>query len=118
MNECKKNLIKNQCINLLTMMKNDKDLIAFTGISFQLLQFLSDLVSTCERKVQQRIFSNTPTERVILCFCKLRLNLSFRCLCVLFNMSRKSCSNNFYYMAELLSSILKNFIYWPFYEQC
>jgi len=78
-------------------MKNDEDLISFTGLSFQLLNSLVKAVNICEEEQQKKKFTNSVENRIVLCFCKLRLNLPFRCLAVLFGLTRQSCTNNFIY---------------------
>lgn len=111
--EAFKDACSDKKVNLMNLIKNDEDLIAFTGVPFSLLNSLTEAVTMCEEKLVDKRFSNSVRDRIVLCLCKLRLNLSFKCLAVLFNLTRQSCSNNFFYMVELLSKILKKVIYWP-----
>ncbi|KAJ8688011.1 hypothetical protein QAD02_023806 [Eretmocerus hayati] len=104
-------------VNLLGMIRDDEELIAFTGVSGSLLESLTNAVLLCEDPKKQKRFSNSARERVALCLCKLKMNMSFRCLAVRFAMNRKVCSRNFTYMVDLLSDILQDFIYWPTHEQ-
>ena len=99
-------------------------MIAFTGVSFQLLNSLIKVVTLAEEKGKKDVpknsstkFKNSVKERIVLCLCKLRLNLTYRCLSVLFDLNRRSVCDNFIYMIELLSKILKQVIYWPTYEE-
>ncbi|KAJ8673082.1 hypothetical protein QAD02_004343, partial [Eretmocerus hayati] len=111
-------LINNQQgTDLLSLIEDEEDLIAFTGVSIKLLNFLDKAVKMIEDKDDQRRFSKSPRERIVLCLVKLRLNLSFKCLSFFFNMTQKSCYETFVYMVQLLSEILGTFICWPKYEQ-
>lgn len=101
----------------MSLIRSDEDLIAFTGLTFELLTSLTAAVNLCEEKQYKNKFSNSCRDRIVLCFCKLRLNLSFRCLAVLFGLNRKSASKNFFYMIELLSKLLEGMVYLPTYEE-
>ncbi|KAJ8669333.1 hypothetical protein QAD02_000592 [Eretmocerus hayati] len=98
------------------MMRNDEDLIAFTGVLGSLLDSLTRAVNLCEDKRQKQRFKNSSKKRIVLCLCKLKLNLSLRCLEVLFAMDRRICSKIFEYMVDLMADTLQDFIYWPTYE--
>lgn len=110
-------LLKNNSMNLIFLIKNDDQLIAFIEINHNLLSSLIAAVILCEKKHYTNKFSNSLQDRIVLCLCKLRLNLPFSCLTVLFGLNRKSCAKNFYYMVQLLSAILKKVIYWPSKEE-
>ncbi|KAJ8677501.1 hypothetical protein QAD02_013288 [Eretmocerus hayati] len=106
-------------LTLLDLIRNDEDLTAFTGIKTHLLDNLCKIVSKCEEKdLYYKKFALSARARIVMCLCKLRLNLSFRCLAVLFGINRKSSSHNVSYMIQLLAAILDQFIYWPSREQC
>lgn len=49
--------------------------------------------------------------------CKLKLNISFACLAVLFNVSKPLCPKIFYSTLKLLCISLKPAIYWPTLDQ-
>lgn len=102
--------------NFMVLFKIDRDLIAFTGISFKILNSLTKLVEMAERGNPNH-FSHSAKDRTILCLMKLKLNLSFRCISVLFSMTPQSCKNNFVYMLSLLAPLLEKVIYWPTDEE-
>ena len=103
---------KTKKVNLMTLIKTDEHLIAFCGLPFQLLNSLSKAVILCEQETaNSKRFVISVSDRIVMCFCKLRLNLSFRCLAVLFGVTRQTCANNFFYMIELLSKLLKELVY-------
>ncbi|XP_051170554.1 uncharacterized protein LOC127287590 [Leptopilina boulardi] len=52
-------------------------------------------------------------DQIILTLAKLKLNLSFACLAILFRVSRQTCRNEFYTMLGLLSACLSPLIRWP-----
>ncbi|KAJ8685414.1 hypothetical protein QAD02_021207 [Eretmocerus hayati] len=105
-------------LTLLDLIRNDEDLTAFTGIKTHLLDNLCKIVSKCEEKdLYYKKFALSARARIVMCLCKLRVNLSFRCLAVLFGINRKSSSHNVSYMIQLLAAILDQFIYWPSLEK-
>lgn len=104
-------------LNLMKLIRSDEDLVSFTGINFRLLSVLTELVQLAEQDHDARKFNNKASARIVLCLCKLRLNLSFQCLAVLFQMTRQACSNNFVYMIKLLCQLLEKTIYWPTEEE-
>ncbi|XP_036149705.1 uncharacterized protein LOC118647889 [Monomorium pharaonis] len=115
-NKVNKEVYSKNKIRFINLLRNDEDLIAFTGVSFQLLQSLIKAVTQVKGKNQYK-FGNCVQDRIVLRLCKLRLNMSFRCLAALFNLTRQSCTNNFVYMVQLLAQILKSAIHWPSIEE-
>lgn len=109
-------VLSNHSINLNNLLTNDSELMAFTGINFELLNQLSELVTQDEIKNGQR-FILSAKERLLMCLCKLRLNLSFDCLAMLFSIHEQSCINNFFSLMKILSEIMKKTIYWPKNEE-
>ncbi|KAJ8684818.1 hypothetical protein QAD02_020611 [Eretmocerus hayati] len=105
-------------LTLLDLIRNDEDLVAFTGINTELLDSLCAVVSKCEGEAYQEKFATSVRGRIVMCLCKLRLNLSFRCISVLFGINRNTCSTNISYMIQLLAGILEQFILRPTREQC
>ncbi|KAJ8672084.1 hypothetical protein QAD02_003343 [Eretmocerus hayati] len=110
--------VNRERLTLLDLMCNDEDLTAFTGIKTKMLDNLCKIVSKCEGDLYGKKFALSARARIVMCLCKLRLNLSFRCLAVLFGLNRKSSSSNFSYMIQLLSAIMDQFIFLPTREQC
>uniref|UniRef100_A0A1Y1KFU2 DDE Tnp4 domain-containing protein n=1 Tax=Photinus pyralis TaxID=7054 RepID=A0A1Y1KFU2_PHOPY len=54
---------------------------------------------------------------IILVLCKLKTNMSFVCLAVLFSMNISTCKRNFYKYVSYLSASIKPAIYWPSKEE-
>ena len=104
-------------ITLMNLIRNDTELIAFTGVSFQLLNSLVEAIGICENKGYSKRFVLPLRERIVLCLCKLKLNLSYICIAALFGITRQSAARNFIYMVDLMSKVLKSIIYWPTYEE-
>ena len=61
--------------------------------------------------------NNYPEENfkmyIMLVLCKIKTNLTFFCLSVLFGMSKSSCTRFFYKYLIYLRRILEPMIYWP-----
>ncbi|KAJ8678597.1 hypothetical protein QAD02_014384 [Eretmocerus hayati] len=110
--------VNRERLTLLDLIRNDEDLTAFTGIKTKMLDNLCKIVSKCEGDLYGKKFALSARARIVMCLCKLRLNLSFRCLAVLFGLNRKSSSSNVSYMIQLLSAIMDQFIFFPTREQC
>lgn len=51
--------------------------------------------------------------RLLLTFMKLKLNLSFRSLSCFFRISERSAADVFFYMIDVLYTVLKQFVPWP-----
>lgn len=49
----------------------------------------------------------------MLTLVKIKLNLSFVCIAVLFNISNTTCASYFQLTVELFSSLMKVFVIWP-----
>ncbi|KAF2896574.1 hypothetical protein ILUMI_09624 [Ignelater luminosus] len=62
-------------------------------------------------------YSLSVKQKVILTFLKLKLNLSFACLAVLFGTTSKTARLSFYNTVEILSAILKPIIRFPSKEE-
>lgn len=104
-------------LTLMKLIKTDDQLKCFTGINFQLLSNLTNAVKDAEGEKESVQYCCSVEERIVLCLCKLKLNLSFKCLSVLFNISRQTCSNLFIITLHSLSFILEDAIYWPKKEE-
>ena len=109
-------LSSNEKFSLYGLLKKDDDLKIFTGIDFNLLRNLCEAYKVCEKK-SVHYHSLKVCERIVLCLSKLKLNLSFKCLAVLFGVSRNSCSKIFLNTLHFLAYILKHAIYWPTKEE-
>ena len=110
-------LISNKTkFTLCGLLRNDDDLNIFTGINFLLLNNLTEAFKLCVKKCVY-YHSLNVTQRIILSLCKLKLNLSYKCLAVLFGITRKTCSLIIINTLQTLAYILKNAIYWPSKEE-
>lgn len=90
----------------------EKKCISFTGVS-------SDVVDTCVICINEVINANNGQciadirKKVVLVLTKLKLNISFACLSVIFDYSPSSCTKYFYTVLHLLALALKPVVYWP-----
>ena len=69
-------------ITLMQLLKTEGDLKVFTRINFTLLKNLDDALKMCEKKADQ--YGCSTKERIVLTLCKLKLNLTFKCLSITF----------------------------------
>lgn len=99
--------------SFLSMIDTQPKLITMTGIpSFILLNKICELFST--NFPDKRTHNLDIKGRIVLVFTKLKQDLSFAVLAVLFkNISVSSCRQIYLSTIPLLSCLLKNCIYWP-----
>lgn len=97
-------------IILVDMIKTDQQMNSFTGTSFQTFENIVKVF--CEYH-NSKVTLKTTKIKVMMCLCKLRLNLNFLCLSVLFNLNEKTCANYFYSTVKILAEILSEAVYWP-----
>ncbi|XP_066596589.1 uncharacterized protein [Prorops nasuta] len=102
---------KENNINLMQLLKSDEHLKTFTGITFTLLNNLKEILTLCENNSNK--FGCNIETRIVLCLCKLKLNFTFKCLSVLFCMTRQTCSSLFVTTLQSLAYVLEKAIYWP-----
>ncbi|XP_044260859.1 uncharacterized protein LOC123008880 [Tribolium madens] len=97
------------------LVNNDEKLKAFTGISIPILR------AVVESAEEVANFNNKKVKdlmlKVIIVLVKIRLNLPYTCLAILFNLSTSSVSRYFYSILSLLSVSMKPLIYWPTKEE-
>lgn len=109
-------VLRKESLNLLDLLTNDSELTTFTGINFELLDRLTELVKLDESNSIQK--SCLPAkERIVMCLCKLRLNLSFGSLAMLFSTDEQFCINNFFSLIKHLSKLMEKTICWPKTEE-
>ncbi|XP_031335226.1 uncharacterized protein LOC116165081 [Photinus pyralis] len=93
---------------LSQLLNNDEQLLHFTGInSMDLNAYVKCLQNCCQEN------SEYLRNNVVLVMCKLKTNLSFVCLAVLFGMNISSCKRAFYKYLSFLAASIKPAIYWP-----
>ncbi|KAK3910139.1 THAP domain-containing protein 11 [Frankliniella fusca] len=101
---------------LLTLLPDAAKLYTFTGLnSFQTL----DNIVTCVEKVTpySAKFILPVKIRVALCLTKLKLNMPYTALSVLFGVSEETCSHYFRHTIQVLAAVLKHLIYFPSKEE-
>lgn len=103
-----------QDITLPDLLNSDSKLFTFSGIlSLELLNGLvfcaEDLA--VEASTNKKVLS--LKDRIILTMIKIKLNISFSALGVLFGISRQTCSNYFKNTCPILARVLKVMIPWP-----
>lgn len=99
---------------------SDTKLNSWTGLpSFDLLDAIEDCLYTAFPDIitTSKLNSSSVRERIVLCFIKLKTNMSFVCLADLFNVSNDTVSRAFAQMITLLSEALKPLIYFPTVEE-
>lgn len=97
----------------LNMIDTQPKLVTMTGIpSFALLNKICELINS---KFPDKKTHNLDVKgRIVLALIKLKQDVSFAVLSVLFNnVSVSSCRKIYLSTIPLLSSLLKNCIYWP-----
>ncbi|XP_062543019.1 uncharacterized protein LOC134210774 isoform X2 [Armigeres subalbatus] len=97
---------------------NDDDLLAWTGLkSSAMLKAIVKSVTLLEQYRSRPHSSVTLEEEVLIVFIKLKTNISFRCISVLFRLHKHTVSNCFQRILPFLTAALKCAIYWPTEEQ-
>lgn len=106
---------KKQPVTLLDLIRDDSECNAFLGIRESLLDALTKCVHTYEKKNDLHCCSLKA--RIAMTLCKLRLNLTFICLSVLFQLHVRTCSRYFYHTLVSLAAVLRGGIQWPTKEE-
>lgn len=95
------------------MIKSDSQLNTLTGIdSFEMLNAIVEATSTIHAPWLKGIHFALK-DLVILTMAKLKLNISYRFMSILFNCSERSTSSYFKQTLKLLKSVLGVAIAWP-----
>lgn len=99
-------------ISFEEQLDTEKKCISFTGVG-------NDVIDACVISVNEVIKANDGQcipnlrKKIVLVFTKLKLNISFACLAVMFNFSPSSCTKYFYTVLHLLALALKPVVFWP-----
>lgn len=100
---------------IMDLIRNDSDILAFTGVptlvKFQKIVEVGELI--VNRLHYNTQFTLDIYHQILLTLIKLKLNISYKCLCVLFSISKSTCKNYFYNTIDLLYLIMKSLIIWP-----
>ncbi|XP_034256871.1 uncharacterized protein LOC117654377 [Thrips palmi] len=101
-------------VTLPALLDSDAKLFTFAGIhSVELLEGLIDCVSDLDTGSSANKKILPVKDRVLLTMVKIKLNMSFTAIGVLFNIGRQTCSNYFKNMAPMLARVLKVMIPFP-----
>ena len=102
--------------SIITSLDDKSKLYTFTGVS---KERVIDLMTECALSVAPDCNKIALPMKIRICLCltKLKLNLSFAALSVLYGVSRKTCANYFKDTIQLLSGILKGLNYLPSKEE-
>ncbi|KAE8740222.1 hypothetical protein FOCC_FOCC014274 [Frankliniella occidentalis] len=101
-------------ITLPTLLSTKEKLFTFTGLhSLELLDCLAQCVAEIALDAQSKKKLLTVKDRIILTMVKIKQNMDFTALGVLFGINRQTCSNYFKNMCPLLARVLKVVIPWP-----
>lgn len=96
----------------LQFLKSDSELSTFTGIeSFNILNVIIDLIKFVKPDDIKAKLS--VQDKVLMTYVKLKQNMSYACLSILFNCTAKQCQRIFTEMIHILSKCLKVAIPWP-----
>ncbi|KAJ8674002.1 hypothetical protein QAD02_005264 [Eretmocerus hayati] len=98
--------------SLLNLLKEPRDVRAFTGVDFALLDALVNSSVVLRGKSEDKSLCSLR-ERIVLTLCKLKVCLSYECLGVLFGVSKTTCQKYFVEMVPLLACVLEEAIYFP-----
>ncbi|KAF0745173.1 THAP-type domain-containing protein [Aphis craccivora] len=101
--------------NVESSVTSDSDINSFTGLSkIEYLKDIANISNILMSKLQYSIQFSLDTEmRICLTLCKLKLNMSYKSLSVLFGISDTTCKNYFIETINLLFLIFKSMIVWP-----
>lgn len=113
---------QSDCVNskFVTFMKNDSELNTATGIkSFDILNTIVGIIKLVHgTKFEGSNVRMNTLERVVMTYVKLKQNLSYSFLAILFNCNTAEyCEQVFYDTVKILSECLKVAIRWPSKEE-
>jgi len=112
----KESSTQSERFSLLTLIQDSSKLFTFTGLnSFETL----DNIVLCVEKIMpdSAKFLLPVRLRVGLCLTKLKLNMSYAALSVLFGVSDDTCSHYFRHTVQVLAQVLKGLVYFPSKEE-
>ncbi|KAJ8671176.1 hypothetical protein QAD02_002435 [Eretmocerus hayati] len=96
----------------LNLLKEPRNVRAFTGVDFALLDALVNSSVVLRGKSGDKSLCSLR-ERIVLTLCKLKVCLSYECIGVLFGVSKTTCHKYFVEMVPLLACVLEEAIYFP-----
>lgn len=101
LDECRKKTLED-------LIKTNTDMNAFTG---GLLDRICDAAQILERETAKPL-TLSLRQRIILVFVKLKINISFLCLAVLFGVTANTCKIYFHVTVEVLHEVLRTAVPW------
>lgn len=103
--------------SVMELFKSESQLNAWTGIpTFRLLHAIEDCVIVGNPNIEHG-YSLSVLERIVLCFIKLKTNLSFACMTSLFQIANSTIAMTFNTMIPLIRRVLEVAIYFPSIEE-
>lgn len=92
------------------MLNTDEKLKYFTNINYQTLAAIEECVKEVAASNNEVI--TDLILKIIVTLVKLKLNISFACIAILFKISNSTCTRYFYQTVSVLAVALKPAIYW------
>nr|XP_023012459.1 uncharacterized protein LOC111502577 [Leptinotarsa decemlineata] len=102
--------------NNLDVMNSDYSIKCFTGVHPTLINTLVDCSNNALTCNSNDIPDNLKL-RIVLVLFKLKRNLSFDCLAIIFNLPKTTCTKYFYSTLSLLATVLRPIVKWPTKEE-
>lgn len=100
-------------MNVMDLLTTESKLNSWTGIpKFALLNTIVDCVCTAFPEEMDRT-GLSVLERVLLCFIKLKTNLTFACMTSIFCIANSNVSRNFNLMLPMIKEALEYAVYFP-----
>ncbi|XP_066596900.1 uncharacterized protein [Prorops nasuta] len=103
-----------KCSNLSNLLNNKTKLFTFTGIHS--IELLNTIVSCVEDLITETTTNKmilSVKDRVILTMVKIKQNMAFAGLSILFDVNSQTCANYFRNMCPILAEVLKVMIPFP-----
>jgi len=100
--------------SLAEILSSDAKLYTFTGIhTREMLDALVECVSDIDTESATNKKALSLRDRIILTMVKIKMNMSFTAIAILFGITRQTCANYFHSTCPLLSKVLEVMIPWP-----
>ena len=101
-------------LNLAEILSSDSKLFTFTGIhSLDMLDALVKCVQDIDTVHVTSKKALSLRDRIILTMIKIKLNMSFTAIGILFDIDRRNCARYFRATCPLLAAVLEGMIPWP-----
>nr|XP_023012461.1 uncharacterized protein LOC111502578 [Leptinotarsa decemlineata] len=102
--------------NSADVMNSNYSMKCFTGVDVTLINTLVDCSINALTFNSEDIPDNLKL-RIVLVLFKLKHNLSFECLAIMFNLPKTICTGYFYSTLSLLAIVLRPIVKWPTREE-